>query len=93
MIARTNFAAAVVDGLLSRMQGRSMPVRCRRRSGRPEDLESVISFYCELILGAKPDSGWHDRLLESLGRADRGSPGSAGKAVGSSWPHRQPNWS
>ena len=58
-----------------------MPERCRARSGRPEDLESVISFYCELILGAKPDSGWHDRLLESLGRADRGSPGSAGKAV------------
>jgi len=81
MIARTNFAAAVVDGRLSRRATPFDAGALLRRYGRPGDLEGVISFYSELIFGAAPDSGWHDRLLESLGPADRGSAGSAGQAV------------
>jgi uncharacterized protein (DUF1800 family) len=81
MIARTNFAAALVDGRLTR-NGRPFDAAALpRRHGRPEDLEGVISFYCELILGAAPGADWRHALVESLGPAHRGSPQSLRTAV------------
>jgi uncharacterized protein (DUF1800 family) len=67
MIGRANFAAALVEGRLSR---RGAPIDClglARKHGTGKNLPSVITFYAELVLGGVPDGGWSDRMMAVLG--------------------------
>jgi uncharacterized protein (DUF1800 family) len=81
LIARSNFAAAVVDGGLS-LDGEPLPVlRLAKQHGQGERWDAVITFYCRLLLGSSPEAGWRDKLLESLGRPRQDDPQTLRRAV------------
>jgi hypothetical protein len=67
MIGRANYAAALVSGGLNRDRVPLDALGLARRHGRGSDLESVIAFYGELLLGAAPGKALRDRLLLALG--------------------------
>jgi uncharacterized protein (DUF1800 family) len=54
MIARANYAAALVDGGLTRDARPLDVLTLPRRYGRGQDLDAVTTFYGELLLGASP---------------------------------------
>jgi hypothetical protein len=67
IIARANYAAALVEG---RLGARPVPldgIALARRHGRGRDLEAVLTFCAELLTGAAPDAAWRKRLLAALG--------------------------
>jgi uncharacterized protein (DUF1800 family) len=67
MIARANYAAALVDGGLT-PGGQPLDVlTLPKRYGRGDHLEAAIAFYGELLLGTSPSPVWRDSLLGSLG--------------------------
>jgi hypothetical protein len=81
LIGRANYAAAVVDGGLRRgalpLDAAALP----RRAGRGQDLDAVVTFYSELLLGTSPDPAGRDRLRAVLGRGAEGAPETIRRAV------------
>jgi uncharacterized protein (DUF1800 family) len=80
MIGRANFAAALVDGTLSRGQvldALALP----RQYGTGGDLPAALSFYAELVHGRPADSAWRDRLTASLGPKAKATPEAVRRAV------------
>jgi uncharacterized protein (DUF1800 family) len=67
MIGRANFASALVGGKLLHEPQPFDALGLARRHGRADRLESVLTFYAELLLGGVPSAGWGRRVLESLG--------------------------
>jgi hypothetical protein len=81
MISRANFAAALADGNLSPVPRPFDALALPRRHGRKDDLESVVGFYAELLLGETPGPGWRDSLLASLGTGAKSTPQTLCRAV------------
>jgi uncharacterized protein (DUF1800 family) len=67
VIGRSNFATALLGG---EQLGLARPVDAlglARRYGRGERLETLVTFYAELLLGRLPGPRWRDQLLSALG--------------------------
>jgi len=63
-VRRTSFAAALVEGT----DGRPLDaLGLARRHGRGRDLDDLVGFYLELLLGTAPTPAWRERLLSGLG--------------------------
>jgi uncharacterized protein (DUF1800 family) len=80
MIGRANYAAALVGGGLTRSQEPFDALGLARRHDRASDLETLLAWYGELLLGAPPAKPWRDRLLTALGKATA-EPDAARRAV------------
>jgi uncharacterized protein (DUF1800 family) len=66
VISRANYAAALVKGELA-AAGRPLDaLALARRHGRGTDLDDLITFYGELLLGTTPDKAWRQRLTRAL---------------------------
>jgi uncharacterized protein (DUF1800 family) len=81
MISRANFAAALVEGQLSRSRKPAPVVELARRQGRGDNLVSLATFYTELVYGTAPEPAWLDRLMSALGPRATMTPETARKAV------------
>jgi uncharacterized protein (DUF1800 family) len=81
MIGRTNYAAALVGGSLSRRQEPFDALALAGRHGRGSDPDAVVAFYGELLTGQPPSSAWHNRLLASLEPKGASPAETARKAV------------
>jgi uncharacterized protein (DUF1800 family) len=81
LIGRANFAAALVDGGLTR-SGEPFDVwALPKRHGRGADPQAVLSFYSELLLVNSGGELWRERLLDSFGPGARNSPQALRRAV------------
>jgi hypothetical protein len=67
IIARANFAAALIEGKLSARPATFDGLALARRHGRGGDWEDVFTFYAELLTGAPPEADWRKRLRVALG--------------------------
>ena len=81
LIARANYAAAVVAG-----RGIGRPevfdaLGLARRHGVPAEREAVLRFFADLILGGEPEPGWVDRIAGSVGNRSAWGPEAAQRAV------------
>jgi uncharacterized protein (DUF1800 family) len=81
MIGRANFAAALVDGGLGGAARPFDALALPKRHGRKDDLESIIAFYAELLLGEWPGAAWQEQLMTSLGSTARATPQTLRRAV------------
>jgi uncharacterized protein (DUF1800 family) len=81
MIGRANFAAALVKGSLMKGRRPLDALGLARSHQRGGDLETVLSFYGELLTGAPPGPAWRKRLLASLGARAKPTPETVRRAV------------
>jgi uncharacterized protein (DUF1800 family) len=78
MIARANFAAALVGGALTRPPQPFDALALAKRHGRAGSLRELIGFYGDLLLtGARPD----ERIANALGARTALTPEIARRAV------------
>jgi uncharacterized protein (DUF1800 family) len=81
MIGRANFAAALVGGGLHRGGQPFDALGLAGRHGRANDLDSLLAWYGELLLGMPSARAWHDRLRAVLGPKATVEPETARRAV------------
>jgi hypothetical protein len=81
VIGRANYAAALVVGDLFRRQEPLDALALPQRHGRGRDLQAILTFYAELLLGTPPSATWRDRLTAALGSNNTGTPDTARRAV------------
>jgi uncharacterized protein (DUF1800 family) len=81
MIGRANYAAALVTGGLNRGGEPVDALGLSRRHGRATDLDSILAWYGELLLGAPPAGPWRDRLLTAAGSRPTAQPDIARRAL------------
>jgi uncharacterized protein (DUF1800 family) len=81
MIGRANFAAALVSGGLNRGGQPFDALGLAGRHGRANDLDSLLAWYGELLLGMPPAKRWRDRLLTVLGPKATLEPETARRAL------------
>jgi hypothetical protein len=77
IIARANFAAALVEGKLTERPSPVDGAGLAERHGRGSDPASVLTFCAELLTGAPAGTAWVKRLAEGL----RLRPGRKREAV------------
>jgi uncharacterized protein (DUF1800 family) len=80
MIARANYAAALVGGGLHRTGQPFDALGLVKAHGRAGDLAAVLDWYGELLFGAPPAGPWRDRLLAAVG-AKAAGPDTARRAL------------
>jgi uncharacterized protein (DUF1800 family) len=80
VIGRANFAAALVTSGAGRPEALDALGLARSRR-RAECLDDVVAFYCDLLLGRRPDEGFHKRLNAALGTNTLVSPETARQIV------------
>jgi uncharacterized protein (DUF1800 family) len=68
MIARANFATALIDGPNAGRSAAYDPAGLAKQHGRPMDANSVIAFHAQLMLGTNPTPGLTARLATGEGR-------------------------
>jgi uncharacterized protein (DUF1800 family) len=66
-IGRCNYAVALLEGPAVGRPGPADLLGLLRRHGRGGDLEDIVAFFAELLLGFDPGRAWRDRLLAALG--------------------------
>jgi hypothetical protein len=76
-IGRYNYAVALLDGDSVDLPGAVDALGLARRHGRGDNLDSIVAFFAELLLGAVPGRAWHERLLASLGPKTAVEPATA----------------
>jgi uncharacterized protein (DUF1800 family) len=81
MIVRANYAAALVGGGVNSHREPFDALGLPRRRGRADDLETILAWYGELLLGAPPARPWRDRLLTALGPKATAEPDTARRAL------------
>jgi uncharacterized protein (DUF1800 family) len=81
MIARANFAAALVEGRLFREPAPVDALGLARRHGYGKDQGGVIDFFARLLLGLEPTTPWRDRLTAALGRPKDARPETVRRLV------------
>jgi uncharacterized protein (DUF1800 family) len=81
IIGRAKYAAALVDGTLSRRSSPWDAMALARRHGRDRDLGAAISFCAELLLGTPLDEAWRKEILEALNREATSEPEKVRRAV------------
>jgi uncharacterized protein (DUF1800 family) len=67
LVARANYAAAIVDGPKMGRPGPMDALGLARRHGQGTSREDVVAFYTRLLLGVEPTAAWRARLAEGLG--------------------------
>jgi uncharacterized protein (DUF1800 family) len=67
IIARANYAAALVGGDLSARRVPLDGLALAKRHGRGRDLDDLLTFCAELLTGTPPDAAWRSRLRAALG--------------------------
>jgi uncharacterized protein (DUF1800 family) len=80
LIARANYAAALVTGRLAAAGPPDLPALARRH-GRGPDLEDVLSFVAELLTGLRLVGAWRKRALSALGPRPKPGPLSLRRGV------------
>jgi uncharacterized protein (DUF1800 family) len=68
MIARANFATALIDGANAGRSAAYEPTDMVKKYGKPMDANSVIAFHAQLLLGTAPTAGLTARLASGEGR-------------------------
>jgi hypothetical protein len=81
LIGRAKYAAALVGGALSRSGTAFDAGALVRRHGRGGDLDAILTFYSELLLGSPPSSAWRDRIGDALGLKATAEPEILRRAV------------
>jgi uncharacterized protein (DUF1800 family) len=81
MIGRANFAAALVSGGLNRGGEAFDTLGLAARHGGAKDLDAILAWYGELLLGVPPAKSWRDRLLTALGPKATAGPDTARRAL------------
>jgi hypothetical protein len=81
-IARANCVAALLEGPPAGRPAPFDPLALARRHGRARDLDTVVTFYAELLLGSAPAPAWRGRLLAALGPKPALSAPTLRRAVG-----------
>jgi uncharacterized protein (DUF1800 family) len=82
VIARANFAAAVVAGRAVGLDGPPDLLGLAVRAGNGNDLRDLARFFAEVLLGAVPSAAWLDEIVEAIGERTTVEPASARRAVG-----------
>jgi uncharacterized protein (DUF1800 family) len=81
IIGRHNLAMALVGGNEVGLLGPFDALGLARRHGRATDLETLVGFYAELLLGRLPSTPWRDRIIAALGAKSALEPRTARTAV------------
>ena len=81
VIGRANFAAALVTASGAGRPEAFDALGLARSRRREECLDDVVAFYCDLLLGRRPDEGFHKRLNAALGTNTLMSPETARRIV------------
>jgi hypothetical protein len=76
-IGRYNYANALLDGDSVGLPGPVDALGLAQRHGRGDSLDSIVTFFTELLLGAVPSSAWSQRVLAALGPRAAVEPSSA----------------
>jgi uncharacterized protein (DUF1800 family) len=66
-IGRYNYAVSLLDGDNVGLPGAADALGLARKHGCADDLDGVVRFFAELLLGAVPSRAWQERLLAGLG--------------------------
>jgi uncharacterized protein (DUF1800 family) len=81
LIGRANYAAALVAGQLSGRQEAWDILGLAARHGRGRDLETVLTFFAELLRGDRLAPAWQERLHRALGPGATNEPETVRRAV------------
>jgi uncharacterized protein (DUF1800 family) len=81
IIGRANFAAALVEGNLSRPAAKFDFMALAQRHGQEGDLDGLLTFYGQLLTGTSPTPAWRKRLHGALTTKARTDSQSAALAV------------
>ena len=81
VLGRTNFAAALVTASGAGRPDALDALGLARSHRRVEDLDDVVGFYCDLMLGRPPGEEFQKRLITALGTKPVVSPAMARKVV------------
>jgi uncharacterized protein (DUF1800 family) len=81
MIGRANYAAGLASGSLNRTRQPLDALGLARRHGRADNLETIIAFYGELLLGVAPSEAMRTRILAALGPRPTAAPATVLRAV------------
>jgi hypothetical protein len=82
MIGRANFAASLIGGGLHRGGEPVDALGLAKRHGRAGDLDSIVTFYGELLLGAAAGhQHWRERIQRALGSQARATPANVRRVV------------
>jgi uncharacterized protein (DUF1800 family) len=65
-IGRYNYAVALLEGQSVGLPGAADALGLARRHGHGDDLENIVTFFAELLLGAVPGRAWRERLLAAV---------------------------
>jgi hypothetical protein len=76
-IGRYNYANALLDGDCVGLPGAVDALSLAQRHGRGDGLDSIVTFFAELLLGAVPGRAWRERLISALGPKPAVEPSSA----------------
>src|SRR5579883_1315924 len=76
-IGRYNYANALLDGDSVGLPGPVDALGLAQRHGHGDSLDSIVTFFTELLLGAVPSSAWQKQLQAALGPKAAAEPSSA----------------
>jgi uncharacterized protein (DUF1800 family) len=66
-VGRCNYASALLEGEGVGLPGAPDVLALAWRHGRGRDLEDLVAFFAEVLLGGVPSRAWGERLLAALG--------------------------
>jgi Protein of unknown function (DUF1800) len=81
IIGRANYAAALVEGGLSRPAARLDWAARGGHAGAAGDLDGLLTYYGRLLTGTPPRPAWRERLHAALGPGAVAGPETAARAV------------
>src|SRR5262249_29385329 len=81
VIGRFNFAVALVGGVEVGLAAPLDPLALARKHARGADLDDLLAFVAELLLGRVPPDDWRKRLLDALGLKPGVTPETARQLV------------
>ncbi len=76
-IGRYNYAVALLEGDSVGLPGAVDALGLTRRHGHGDNLESIVTFFAELLLGTMPGRAWRERLLAAVGPKATAEPATA----------------
>ncbi|HEV8058231.1 MAG TPA: DUF1800 domain-containing protein [Gemmataceae bacterium] len=82
LIARTNYASALVLGSGVGRTKSLDAVGLALRHGAGNSIDSIVDFFARLLLGLEPDKEWRDRFMAALGPRKNGELGTLQNVVG-----------
>jgi uncharacterized protein (DUF1800 family) len=80
-VGRCNYAGTLLEGEAVGLPAAADVLALARRHGRGRDVEDVVTFFAELVLGGVPSPAWRERLLAALGPGAAAGPDTARRAA------------